>query len=196
MSTKTYDRQTAKLIARIAENIPEMSGDVMQGWIDNPRGLQKFMAGLNPPQEVGGGTRLTINYALTLAEMIAAGRYDWTNSDITAKRFPIVGLGTALVEHKLFHFDRTVSSDEAERLIVAGGYQPAKIEHLLAFGAAYPEEQRKYPIIALGSVANVRGARLVSCLYRDGSGRDLYLGWRDVEWFGRCRFLGVRNLAL
>jgi len=49
MSAKTYDKQSGKLIARIAENLPELSSDVMQGWIDNPKGLQKFLLGLNPP---------------------------------------------------------------------------------------------------------------------------------------------------
>lgn len=42
------DKQTGKLIARIAENLPDISSDLMQGWIDNPRGLQKFLAGLCP----------------------------------------------------------------------------------------------------------------------------------------------------
>lgn len=44
------DKQTAKLIGRIAENLPEMEGDIMQGWIDNPKGLQKFLRGLCPPE--------------------------------------------------------------------------------------------------------------------------------------------------
>jgi len=43
------DKQTGKLIARIAENLPDMGSEVMQGWIENPKGLQKFLAGLNPP---------------------------------------------------------------------------------------------------------------------------------------------------
>ncbi len=158
--------------------------------------VKKFLAGLNPPQEVSGGTRLAINYALTLEQMIAAGRYDWTNSDITTKRFSVVGSGIVVVERKLFHFDRVVSADEAERLIIAEGYQPGKIEHLLASAAANPEEQRKFPIVALGSVAKVDGSRDVPYLCRDGSERDLSLGWRDADWFGDYRFLGVRNSAL
>ncbi len=40
------DKQTGKLIARIAENLPEMSGVAMQDWIDDPLGLQKFLLGL------------------------------------------------------------------------------------------------------------------------------------------------------
>jgi hypothetical protein len=44
------DRQTGKLIARIAENLPEeMDSVVMQRWIDDPKGLQSFLLGLNPP---------------------------------------------------------------------------------------------------------------------------------------------------
>lgn len=41
--------QVAKLIARIAENLPEMSEDMMQGWIENPKALQRFLSRLGPP---------------------------------------------------------------------------------------------------------------------------------------------------
>ena len=40
------DKQTCKLVACIAENLPMMSSGVMQGWIDNPKGLQNFLSGL------------------------------------------------------------------------------------------------------------------------------------------------------
>lgn len=43
MIAKTYDRQTAKFLAVVGENMPELSGDVMQGWIQNPRGVQKVL---------------------------------------------------------------------------------------------------------------------------------------------------------
>lgn len=44
------DKQTGKLIARISENLPDMDSTIMQGWIDNPKGLQTFLGGLNPPK--------------------------------------------------------------------------------------------------------------------------------------------------
>ena len=50
MNMNTLDKQTAKLIGHIAENLPEMDGDTMQGWIDNPMGLQKFLRGLCLPE--------------------------------------------------------------------------------------------------------------------------------------------------
>lgn len=43
------DKQTGKLVARIAENLPDMDGRMMQRWIDDPKGLQAFLFGLNPP---------------------------------------------------------------------------------------------------------------------------------------------------
>ena len=50
MTAKTYDRQTAKFLAVVGENMPEMSGEVMQGWIQNPMALQKFLEGLRPSE--------------------------------------------------------------------------------------------------------------------------------------------------
>lgn len=43
MVQKTYDRQTAKFIATVAENLPELSGVHMQRWIGNPKGLQRSL---------------------------------------------------------------------------------------------------------------------------------------------------------
>ncbi|MBI3337653.1 MAG: hypothetical protein HY005_03515 [Candidatus Staskawiczbacteria bacterium] len=43
-----YHKQTAEFIATVAQNMPEISDEVMQNWIENPRGLQKFLAGLCP----------------------------------------------------------------------------------------------------------------------------------------------------
>ncbi len=52
MTAKTYDRQTGKFLAKVAENMPEMSDQIMQGWIENPKALQRFLEGLCPPDEV------------------------------------------------------------------------------------------------------------------------------------------------
>ena len=141
---------------------------------------------------------LSVDYSQSLEQMIAEGNYDWKNSDITAKRFPVVGNGIEQFEAKLFHFDRnTVSQDNVDAIKAddpANPWEPGKIEHLLAFGAKYPEEQRKYSVIALGSVARVGGGRDVPCLRRLGAGRDLDLFWLGYGWNGYCRFLAVRKL--
>lgn len=134
-----------------------------------------------------------VDYGMTLEQMIAAGNYDWKNDDITAKRFPLSGTGKVAFEPKLFHFDRDISSENAIKEMEKDGFRPAKIEELLAYGAILPEEQRKYPIVALGSVAKIGGIRHVACLGRNGSRRRLSLSWFGLDWDGDYRFLGVRK---
>jgi hypothetical protein len=41
---------------------------------------------------------VTIDYGQRLDAMIAAGRYDWVDSDLTAERFPITGRGKVVAQ--------------------------------------------------------------------------------------------------
>lgn len=147
---------------------------------------------------VGDVFRLTVDYGQSLEQMIAAGHYDWKNGDITAKRFPIEGQGKVEFESCYFHFNRDISSKKAIEAMKNAGWEPAKIEHLLCFGENYPDEQRKFPIVALGLVAVVDGWRDMPylCLGRSGSGRDLDLGWFGGDWFASYRFLAVRRVSV
>ena len=156
-------------------------------------GTLAYNATMSAIQALIEGRRITIDYGLTLADMIAAGRYDWTNSDITAKRFPLNGGGKVDVAVELVHFDRSISSDDAIAEMRRRGLRPATLAELLAYGAKFPEEQCKFPIVALGSVTAVDGYRFVPYLCGVGSKRDLYLYWWDVDWNGDYRFLAVRN---
>lgn len=140
-----------------------------------------------------GICRFVVDFGKSLEEMIAAGRYDWKNDDITAKRFPRSGSGTVTVDAKLFHFNHTMTSDAVERELEAAGYRSATIAELLAFGAAFPEVQRQFPVVALGSVTRVFGYRSVPYLSGRGAGRRLNLSWSGLDWDVVCRFLAVRK---
>jgi hypothetical protein len=61
------DRQVLKLGARILENLPHMSSQVMQGWIDNPVALQSFLRGLAPQERVSDTSCHRYLKSLTLA---------------------------------------------------------------------------------------------------------------------------------
>lgn len=136
---------------------------------------------------------VTIDSALSLQEMIAAGRYDWVNDDITPECFPIQRSGTKTTEIALVHRNKTVESQPLIDELDREGYRPATIEELLALGAKYPDLQREYPIVALGSVAEVGGGRCVVCLDRWRDERGLDLLWFGSEWFEICRFAFVRK---
>ena len=148
-------------------------------------------------QTLADQLRLTVDYDQSLEAMIAAGHYDWTNSNITAQRFPMQGTGIAHVEFKLFHFDRYLLSEDAVAAIKTADaenpWEPAKIEHLLSFGVTHPDEQCRSPIIALGSAANLYDDRVVPNLDGNGAKRDLYLDWWNNGWSDDHRFLAVRN---
>jgi len=139
---------------------------------------------------------ITIDYDQSLADMVAAGKYDWINPDITAKHFPIKGKGTVETERVLVHLNRQATTKQVEEHLAAQDLEPARIEHLLAFGAANPELQREFPIIALGSSwVRPYGFRDVPFLVRDGSERDLLLSWDapGYLWPESCRFLALRK---
>lgn len=140
---------------------------------------------------------LSVDYSQTFEQMIADGHYDWKNDDITAKRFPLSGKGIEEMEFKEFHFDLDIESDDAKTRIEqedrTNPWMPAKIEYLLAFGKKFPDKQRQYPIVALGSVCKVRSNRGVAYLVGHDVNRDLDLRRWDDRWGRICRFLAVRK---
>ncbi|MEX2209727.1 MAG: hypothetical protein WD846_02450 [Patescibacteria group bacterium] len=148
--------------------------------------------------EVESGTsesyQLTVNYDRTLVEMVEAGHYDYANDNITADNFPIEGSGSAECEGVLVHLDRYASTTEVEAEIAKRGLRPATIEELLAFGEAYPEVQREFPVVELGSSwVDSSGDRLVAYLWSYSDGRDLRLDWYGRDWDSYDRFLAVRK---
>jgi hypothetical protein len=140
------------------------------------------------------GNIITVLSGLKLTERIARGKYGSVNSDINEKRFPHDVTTVGEWEFKLAHPNRSISSEDAKKESEAGGWSSAKAEHLFAFGEAFPEEQRKYPIVALGSVCEVRGSRRVLALWDDGGKRGLGLSWWCGGWRPFCRFLVVRKV--
>jgi len=136
---------------------------------------------------------ITVDYGLSLTEMIAQGRYDWTNRDITEECFPVKGIGKVERGVELIHLGYDISSDDALKELTKRGLRPATIEELLAFGAKYPDLQRKFPIVGLGSSAHVSGFRYVPYLHGSVARRVLNLDWYDHGWYDGDRFLAVRN---
>jgi hypothetical protein len=137
-------------------------------------------------------TKQTVNYNRSITDSLTAGKYDWKNENITDANFPSKEEGEREVEFGLFHFNKTTKSDDNVAQMKKEGFRPATMKELLVFGEKNPEEQRKYPIIALGSVAKLGGIRRVGYLYGNGSARDVRLLCYACEWRDDCRFLGVR----
>lgn len=145
-------------------------------------------------QKVGETYKVIVDYGLSLSKMIELGKYDWFNDDITDKHFELQGAGQHEVELVLVHLNRNATTKEVLEHLNSLGLEPAKIEQLLAIGAAYPELQKQFPIIALGSVwVDVNGTRFCPYLDCHGGERRLGLAWSDdgIHWNVACRFLAV-----
>lgn len=135
---------------------------------------------------------ITVDYGMTLAEMIAAGRYDSQNSDINTQNFPITGEGQVDRELHLVHPNKVASTEEVLAKLDRLGLRPAKIEELLAFGAKYPNLQKKFPVVTLGSVwQHPSGGRHVAYLAGWYGERDLDLLWIGSDWDEYFRFAAV-----
>lgn len=133
---------------------------------------------------------VTIDYRQTLDQMIAAGGYDHVNRHITESSFPVAGGAAAERELTLVQIGRVASTDELLQQLEKLAVRSGRIEELLAFGAAYPQAQRQYPIVAVGALDEYRRRPF---LWGSPRVRHLDLRFDERIWGGNIRFLTVRN---
>lgn len=180
---KITTEQIGELIKQSRGGNPRVNRENLQAYLRNPNAF--LQSGLYP---------VTVDYGKTIEEMVSAGNYDRRNGSINSKNFPIKGKGKTSVNLEPVHLNKVVSSENVLAYLDENGMRPAVVEELLAFGATYPEIQREFPIICLGSSwVDSLGDRSVPCLDRYGSDRRLGLDWFDDGWGGCWRFLAVRK---
>lgn len=138
--------------------------------------------------------KVEVDYGLSLAEMIKAGRYDWMDGGITPERLPVSGEGKAEVALELVHLNRLASTDEVLAELDRRGLRPATPPEHLAFGAKFPDLQRQFQIVALGSrIVDPDGRRFFTCLDWNDGGRVLRLCAGASGWHHIYRFLALRK---
>jgi hypothetical protein len=171
------------------EQVHKLHDEIRSGRITR-ESLQAFLE--NPSGANGNLFTVTIDYSRTLDEMIAAGRYDWKSSDITATHFPIDGSGTVEAKVSLVRIGRYATTREVEKHLDGLGLKSARIEHLLAFGKRYPDKQRECQIVALGSAWEYHPGYCVGpFLVGDAESRHLNVNWiaPGLGWDECCHFL-------
>lgn len=139
-----------------------------------------------------GPLLVTFDYNTSLAELVAAGNYDYVSPDITEEHFP-VGQGQPDIETFLVHFHRAMSSENVVSEMQHHDLRPATMPELLAFGAQYPNSQDEFPILALGSMwEDSNGYRRAGRIFWHPNDRRLDLGWDDdSEWNQLYHFLAI-----
>lgn len=135
---------------------------------------------------------VVVDYAKPLLAMIAAGGYDQIDPEITESSFPKERSdGMEEVRAELVPLGGRISSQDVSLEFGRMGTLP----ELLAVGANHPDEQRKYIVVALGSVSREGffGNRHVVCLASDGAKRVLGRIVLGDELGPNVRLLAVRK---
>ncbi len=135
---------------------------------------------------------ITVNYNQPLAIRIAAGHYDYADGDITPENFLVNVFGQVGMDTILTHYSEGMSSEAVLADLDRRGLRPATIAELLAFGATYPDKQRKIAIVALGSISSDTDYRQkVAMLCGGDSVRNLFLLLFDTRWDANTGFLAT-----
>ena len=124
--------------------------------------------------------------------MVAMGNYDQVNARVTASAFPTNDRSVRELVAEIVHPNRWLSSEDVAAGIVKLNLRLARVEELLTFGSAYPEVQRLFPMVCLGSMAEIDGRLTVPSLYEWDGERRLGLDFWDSPWSSHYRFLTVR----
>jgi len=137
---------------------------------------------------------VAVNYDLPVEEAIQAGDYQAVHPGIASQNFPSTRRGQADLEVVLVRFDRRMASEDVVRELDEEGLRAAELHEFLAFGAKYPEVQRKCSVVGLSSVwRDGKSYRNVPCLYTASEGRYLDLRWWDDAWYSHSRFAAIRK---
>jgi hypothetical protein len=141
--------------------------------------------------------QLVIDCSLSLVDLIALGKFDYMNTNITDTNFSSVkGHGKRKVTVELWHPGKNFNNGDeviAELAKAMPGYRFANLRELLVLAIAQPELQRLFPIAALGSIWSNAGCRYFAFLYRYGSERYLDLCRLEFDFDGSWRVAVVRE---
>ncbi len=131
-----------------------------------------------PNGTIVASLELTVDHRKSVEEMLQAGGYNYTNENITDAHFPHLREGVEAVTIDLVKFDRAGTTAERERQLAAFG-DLAEMDDMLATGVQHPDEQRKYPIVFLGSAWVHPSGRDVGYLSGGADDRYCSLSWGD-----------------
>ncbi len=199
-ASKLQSGQLAELASAIIRQLPHiegLSGDTAQGWIENGAALRKALEKALASPYAGkrrDSFPLRVNYDLSVESLVIHGKYDWGSDEISMNNFPTTKHGEVAEVLELVHFNAVLTSDEVSKELDKMGLRPAELYELLTLGKEYPNVQRQFPVLALGSVWHDRGSsRFVPYLTKKGIKRLLNLSYLDVQWGKRCRFAAIRK---
>jgi hypothetical protein len=126
---------------------------------------------------LNGPYPLQVDYSRSIEDSIGAGNYDWVSRLVSSVSFPSGETGGGKVTAVLIPLYPRASLDYVLHGQAEAGLRPANLRELLAFGEAYPEVQRKLPILALGTSADI----IVTTFHRAWPGGPTMNMFMEIE---------------
>jgi hypothetical protein len=147
VDARLSDKQKGSLSRQILE-IQRITGKPSRPYADVRRALQDIIEGRFSKANDCILLKFEVDYNLTFEEMLAAGNYDHVKDEVTAEHFPVNEIGCFEIEVVLVPPE--LSWVEVQ-LAISPGTKESTIAELLTLGKAFPDLQRRYPIVACGS---------------------------------------------
>jgi hypothetical protein len=135
------------------------------------------------------GFMVKVDFGVPFGLQVMSGHYRHIDQRITASHFPPSGNGAMNCRLRLIKPHFTATTREVLAEIRERGLIPARIEHLLAFGARFAEKQRQFAVAALGS--GWEGFIPLLSMHGDPPARSLEALHESSIWDPECRFLVV-----
>ncbi|MBI4837474.1 MAG: hypothetical protein HY813_03680 [Candidatus Portnoybacteria bacterium] len=132
--------------------------------------------------------------SLTLEQLVEYGKYNAVNKEIKSDGFPTEKTRSK-PEMAIFSSSRYIETKDILAEMKRQGYRPATIKDLAELGAAHPDMQREFPIVALGSWLYGGGDRRFPFLHGCATMRVFFLCVERlcVPWHPICRFAAARE---
>ena len=138
-----------------------------------------------------------VDGSLSCSDMIDGCMLGIFDRRINQKNFPFSSVTTDEWEFRVIQFAEDVFSEEVSSSLVdfntGGPWQLAGIEHLLTYGKYHPDDQRRNPIVSLGSVGVIDRTQYVPCLDARHGLRYVDLHPWVKKWHKSNSFLIVRK---
>lgn len=137
---------------------------------------------------------VTVNYDLSVEQLVKKGKYYWPSHDVTSGHFPSSEKGVAEVLVYLVNFNYDISSEDVLKELDRQGLRPATLKELLSLSIVQPDLQHNNPIVGLGSTRRDSAGNIyIHYLSSLGLDRILGLALWDGDWTLRWRFAAVRK---
>jgi hypothetical protein len=94
---------------------------------------------------------ISVDYGLSIEEMIKSGSYSRAYQEITSRNFPSKDTGTKDLHVSLIRLDGRSAFIDVREGEARNGLRPATLAELLAFGSLYPGMFNGIAVVTLGS---------------------------------------------